>query len=284
MSELAKRTAFAVVAAPLAILAIYLGDAVLATVLSVIAALGTWEFCRIARSAGAEPFESIAIPAAALVPLLVLGVHTRKLSISITYVAVAILAVFAATIFYRGPNRRPLLAAATTIFGVMYVGMIAFVYDLRYHDYVINAVGGTALVLLPIFLTWSNDIGGYMFGRLFGKNKLIPSVSPGKTIEGSVGGLLLALVVCWVYVTFVMHPMAQLAFTKVGIVVFALGVSVASQIGDLTESLIKREAGVKDSSNLIPGHGGILDRFDSLLFVLPVAALLFQHLLIPAPV
>ncbi len=284
MSELAKRTAFAVIAAPIAILAIYLGDAVLATVLSIIAALGAWEFCRIARSAGAEPFESIAIPAAALVPLLVLGVHTRKLSISITYVAVAILAIFAATIFYRGPSRRPLLAAATTIFGVMYVGMIAFVYDLRYHDYVVNAIGGTVLVLLPIFLTWSNDIGGYMFGRLFGKNKLIPSVSPGKTIEGSVGGLLLALVVCWVYVTFVMHPMAQLALTKVGIVVFALGVSVASQIGDLTESLIKREAGVKDSSNIIPGHGGILDRFDSLLFVLPVAVLLFQHLLIPAPV
>jgi phosphatidate cytidylyltransferase len=284
MSELAKRTAFAVVAAPLGILAIYVGDAVLATILSLIAALGAWEFCRIAKAAGAEPFEEIAIGAAALVPLLVLGVHNRKLSISITHVALAILVVFASAIFFRGPNRRPLLSSATTIFGVAYVAMLAYVFDLRYHDYIVSAAGGTALAVLPLVLTWATDIGGYMFGRAFGEKKLFPSVSPGKTIAGAVGGMVLAVVVCWIYVKFVLQPVAQLSFTPLGIVLFAVALSVTALIGDLAESLIKREASVKDSSTIIPGHGGILDRFDSMLFVLPVAALLLQHLLIPAPV
>jgi phosphatidate cytidylyltransferase len=102
-------------------------------------------------------------------------------------------------------------------------------------------------------------------------------------VEGALGGLALAVVVCLLYVKLLLMRYAQLAMTIQGAILFAIVVSVAAQTGDLAESLLKREAGVKDSSRIIPGHGGILDRFDSLLFVLPIAFLLLSKLLLPAP-
>ena len=284
MSELSRRILFAVIAAPVGIALIYLGGPFLATLLSVIAALGAWEFCRIARASGAQPFDAAAIVGAAAIPLLVFGVQLRLLAPTWTHAVVAGLVVFAATIFRRGIGGRPLLAAATTVFCVAYLGLVAYVFELRYDDYIIDARGGTALAMFPILLTWATDIGAYAFGRVFGSHKLMPSVSPGKTIEGSLGGLLLAVIVGLLYVSYVLHPLAQLALRPLTAVLFAVCISVVAQVGDLAESLIKREAGIKDSSTLIPGHGGVLDRFDSLLFVLPVAALLLRAMLIPAPV
>jgi phosphatidate cytidylyltransferase len=284
VSELSRRILFAAIAAPAGVAFIYLGGPFLATLLSVIAALGAWEFCRIARASGANPFDGVAIMASAAVPLMVYGVHLRLLAPTLTHVLVAILAVLAASVFLRGTTGRPLLAAATTVFCVAYVSLIAYVFELRFDDYVVSATGGTVLVMFPILLTWATDVGAYAFGRMFGAHKLMPSVSPGKTVEGAVGGLLLSVVIGWLYVRFLLHPLAQLALLPLATIVFAICVSVVAQIGDLAESLLKREAGVKDSSTLIPGHGGVLDRFDSLLFVLPVAALLLHVLLIPAPV
>ena len=167
--------------------------------------------------------------------------------------------------------------------GAIYTGgMLSFGYLLRYHDYAVGAAAGTALVGLPLVLTWASDIGAYFVGRALGKRKLIPSVSPGKTVAGAVGALVVTALVSWLYVRFVLEPYAQLGLRPVWAVLFGLVVSVAAQVGDLAESLLKREGGVKDSSHLLPGHGGILDRFDSLLFVLPLAHLLLGFLLIPA--
>ena len=121
-------------------------------------------------------------------------------------------------------------------------------------------------------------------GRLVGRRKLIPSVSPGKTVEGAAGALVVTIAICWLYVTYALRPAAQLALAPWAVVIFGAAISVTAQVGDLAESLLKREAGVKDSSRIIPGHGGILDRLDSLLFVLPVAYLLLMRgLLVPAP-
>ena len=111
----------------------------------------------------------------------------------------------------------------------------------------------------------------------------MPSVSPGKTVAGAVGGLALAVVICLLYVRFILMPFAQLGLTIQGAILFAIGISVTGQIGDLAESLLKREAGVKDSSRILPGHGGLLDRLDSLLFVLPIAYLMLGRLLLPIP-
>lgn len=283
MSELPRRILFAVIAAPLGVAIIYLGGAPLATLLAVLAALAAWELCRIARAGGAEPFDAVAIVAAAAIPLAVHGTHLRVLVPTWTDAVVAMLAVFAAAIFLRGPERRPLLAVSTTIVAVAYVSLIAYAYALRYDDYVVDARGGTALAMLPILLTWATDVGAYAFGRMLGKRKLIPSVSPGKTVAGAVGGLVLSVVIALLYVRWLLQPLAQLTLSVAATIVLGSVVSVVAQIGDLFESLLKREAGVKDSSTLLPGHGGVLDRFDSMLFVLPVAALLLHALLLPAP-
>jgi phosphatidate cytidylyltransferase len=204
-------------------------------------------------------------------------------TLSLTAIVCMILVLFASTIWLRGPTGKPVSSVAITVFGVFYAGLFSYIYALRYHDYAVGAGAGTVLVFLPVLITWSTDVGAYTFGRTFGKKKLIPSVSPGKTVEGALGGLGLAIVICLLYVRFILMPYAQLGLTIQGAVLFAIVVSIAAQTGDLAESLLKREAGVKDSSRILPGHGGILDRFDSLLFVMPIAMLLLGRLLLPVP-
>ena len=283
MSELTRRILFAVIAAPAGVAIIYFGDAVLATTLAALAALGAWELFRFSKETGTRAFEPAGIAIAAMIPLAVhasrLGVYT----VPLTGVVAVVLALFAGTLWFRGPAGRPLAAVSITVFGIVYASLITYVYALRYHPYAVGALAGTLVAVLPVLLTWTTDIGAYTFGRMFGRKKLMPSVSPGKTVAGAVGGLVLTVVVCVLYVRFLMMPYAQLGLTLAGAVAFGIVVSVAGQIGDLAESLLKREAGVKDSSTLLPGHGGILDRFDSLLFVLPVAYLVLGRLMLPIP-
>jgi len=110
-------------------------------------------------------------------------------------------------------------------------------------------------------------------------------VSPGKTIEGAFGGLAASILVVWALTSGFLRPGAHLDFRghALGVILFGALVSVAAQVGDIAESLFKRDAGVKDSSTLIPGHGGVLDRVDSLLFVLPISYVCFGSLLTWAP-
>ena len=294
MSELTRRVLFAVVAAPLGIVIVFYGGAALAALLAIVSALGAWEFFRIARASGLTPIEDIGIPLAGVVPLFVHARYLRLYEPPLSGMAVAVLAILSITIFTRGVSGKPLGAAASTVFGVLYTGgMLSFGYAIRYHDYVIEGVrvplaslavaSGGLLLLLPLLLTWASDIGAFFVGRAFGKRKLMPSVSPGKTVAGAIGGLVVTVIVGWLYTRFVLAPTTQLAFVRGGVFIFGFLVSVAAQVGDLAESLLKREAGMKDSSHIIPGHGGVLDRFDSLLFVLPVSYVLFNMLLVWAP-
>jgi phosphatidate cytidylyltransferase len=285
VSELTKRVLVALVGIPLVLGAAYVGRAPLAALLGVVAALGAWELQRMAAEGGVRPL-AIGIGLAAAIPLLVQAHYERVYSLPISVMATVMLLVVAAAIWTRGVTGRPLAASAVTIFTALYVGgTLSFAYGLRYHRYTLTDAAGTALLFLPLVLTWASDTGAYFVGRAIGKRKLIPSVSPGKTVEGAVGGLLLTVVAAWAYASFVLRPVAELTLTPAGMVLVGVAVSVAAQVGDLAESLFKREAGVKDSSRLIPGHGGVLDRVDSLLFVLPVAFLLLDRfrLLVPAP-
>ena len=294
MSELTRRVLVGVIAAPLGILVVFYGGWALAALLAIVSALGAWEYFRIARASGLTPLEDVGIPLAGVVPLFVHARYLQLYELPLSGMALAVLGILTLALFLRGVEGHPLGAAASTVFGVLYTGgMLSFGYAIRYHPYVIESVrvplGGLAvtagglLLLLPLLLTWASDIGAYFVGRAFGKRKLMPSVSPGKTVAGAVGGLLATMLVGWLYARFILTPATQLAFVRGGILVFSILVSVAAQLGDLAESLLKREAGVKDSSHIIPGHGGILDRFDSLLFVLPVSYVLLSTLLVWAP-
>jgi len=299
MSELTLRVLFAVVAAPLALWIVLAGGAPLAALLAIVSAVGAWEFYRIARASGARPLADTGIVLAGLVPLAVHASYLGLYTVRPALWAVVLLAICGATIWLRGVEGRPLLAASSTLFGVVYTaGMLSFGYALRYHDTVqgydvvgaqhlglgvadLGVTPGGVLLILPMVVTWASDIGAYFTGRTIGGRKLIPSVSPGKTVAGAVGGLVVSMVVAYVYARHVLAPVAHLGFTPWGAVLFGALISVAAQTGDLFESLLKREGGVKDSSRILPGHGGILDRFDSLIFVLPVAYLLVGWLTLP---
>ena len=282
-AELAKRIAFAVIAAPAAVAFVWWGGLPLALLLAAVSALGAWELYRIARGGAVDPLDAIGVPLAAALPLYAHLRLANAVALPASVGALVVLVILAAAIWTRGVAGKPLASVAVTLFGAIYTGgMLSFGYLLRYHDYAVGAAAGTALVGLPLVLTWASDIGAYFVGRALGKRKLIPSVSPGKTVAGAVGALIVTALVSWLYVRFVLEPYAQLGLRPVWAVLFGLVVSVAAQVGDLAESLLKREGGVKDSSHLLPGHGGILDRFDSLLFVLPLAHLLLGVLLIPA--
>lgn len=282
MSELTRRILFALAGAPLTVALIYIGGWLFAAALGAVAAIGAWELFRMAREGGSEPLEVAGVTLAAAIPLFVHAAWLGVYRVTLTVAVLIFLALLAGVIWARGVERRPLVAVSVTVAGIIYAALVSYMYPIRYHDYAIGALAGTVLVMLPVTLTWGTDIGAYTVGRMIGKRKLIPSVSPSKTVAGAVGGVVVAVLVCWGYTQLLLEPFARLAFEPAGVLLFAVAVSVAGQVGDLAESLIKRDAGVKDSSRLLPGHGGILDRFDSLLFALPVAYLLLSHLLRPA--
>lgn len=283
MSELTRRVLFALVGAPVTVALIYFGGWILAAALGAVSAVCAWELYRMARSGGSNPMSGIGIVLAAAIPLLVHAHYLGVFSLSLAQASLILLALIASVIWLRGVAGRPLLSVSVTLFGVFYAALGTFIYPLRYHDYAVGAIAGTALVMFPIGVTWGTDIGAYAFGRMFGKRKLMPSVSPGKTVVGAIGGLVAAIASTWFYIAVFLEPFGHLALSPLGMVLFGLAISIAGQTGDLAESLLKREAGVKDSSSLLPGHGGLLDRWDSLLFTIPVAYLIVGYLLIPAP-
>ncbi len=281
MGDFARRAAFAVVAIPAAGAIVWFGLLPLAILLSLLSGLGAWEFYRLAAANGTRAFDRAGIGLAAAIPLVVHLNYSGVTAVPVAAGALALILVFAGGVFWR-VGEHPLTAVSATVFGVLYTGgLVSFAYAIRYHHFIIevDAAAGTAMLGLPLVLVWATDTGGYVFGRLFGRAKLAPAVSPAKTVVGAVGGLLLAVTAAGLYVAFVLRPLAHLTMTAVGIAVFGTLVSASAQIGDLAESLIKREAGVKDSGRLIPGHGGVLDRFDSTLFALPVAFVLMTEFL-----
>lgn len=140
-----------------------------------------------------------------------------------------------------------------------------------YRQDLFGCMAGPGLIILVFCLLWANDIFAYLTGKLLGKHKLFPRISPGKTIEGSLGGLVFTILAMVVFA----HYADWLPVVD-GIGIAAIAV-VFGTLGDLCESMLKRQAGVKDSGKLIPGHGGVLDRFDSVMFSVPF---IFVYLLL----
>ncbi|MBE1553430.1 phosphatidate cytidylyltransferase [Sporosarcina limicola] len=155
-------------------------------------------------------------------------------------------------------NRYTFDHAAFSVLAALYVG-IGFYYLIE------TRMSGIEYVVYALMVIWTTDSGAYFIGRKIGKRKLWPEISPNKTIEGFLGGIISAIVFACVFQYFI--PIASTYILLISVTIIA---SIVGQLGDLVESALKRHYEVKDSGKLLPGHGGILDRFDSLLFVLPL--------------
>ncbi len=168
----------------------------------------------------------------------------------------------AAAVFSKG--KLPFDQVAALVFTVVYIelGFCCLLY-LR------DVPFGVYLYLLPYLGAWISDIGAYFFGKFFGKTKLIPEVSPNKTVEGALGGILSTLVFMLLYGVFV-RVIFKVHVNFFGLLFMGFFLSAVSMVGDLIFSLIKRTYGIKDYSRIMPGHGGILDRFDSVLATAPM--------------
>lgn len=160
---------------------------------------------------------------------------------------------------------------AFSLMAFLYVPfMLGYLVLLRYTP---DATQGFWTLLLPIFASFSTDVGAYFAGKRFGRHKLAPSISPGKTVEGSIGGIIAGFIGL-LLVAAVAN--AAVPFRWLELLAVSLLLSLAAQLGDLTESMLKRYCGVKDSGSFLPGHGGLLDRMDSLLFSVPLTYFLLR--------
>lgn len=157
-------------------------------------------------------------------------------------------------------NRCSFNDAGALTMGSIYIG-------LGFHYMMTARMSSIWMVFFALFIVWVTDSGAYMIGRKLGRHKLAPSISPNKTWEGSIGGTLAAVLIVGTYVFFLQQ---HFTYNFLIMLVLVLVLSIAGQFGDLAESAYKRFFDVKDSGKILPGHGGILDRFDSILFVLPL--------------
>ena len=268
---LRQRVISAAVLVPILVGALILGDAGIAIVVGVVTGLAAVEVFRLLRAAGYPSLAAlgtvlaIAVVADAAQPRLVDGSGAMLLAIGAMIIAAGAFAL---------PDPRDGLATwVTTVFGAFYVSLLAFVVRLGHVAPILpsgaplaNLGAQVGWILLLILGVWAYDTGAYFVGRRFGRRRFLVHISPSKTYAGLVGGTVAATAV-------VALVLAGLGQPPVAGLVLGPLLAIASQAGDLAESLLKRAAGAKDSGTLIPGHGGILDRIDSFLFAAPVVTL-----------
>ncbi|HEY4101607.1 MAG TPA: CDP-archaeol synthase [Gemmatimonadales bacterium] len=273
-----RRIAFAAIAIPAAVAIIWVGGWLLTALLMVAAALGAGELFHLAERNGIKPLRAVGIVAAVL-PVLLLQLVLQwpirfqwALATPMVMIA-AFMIIFGIATFTRAPQERPLEVVAVTLFGAMYTGVLpASAFMIRHARWSTDSWTGTAVLFLPMIVIWICDSAAMFAGRMIGGAKLAPTISPNKTWAGSIAGSVVGTIAGVIY-ALAIFPRLAIDTPIIAIALLALAVTVIGQIGDLAESVLKREAGVKDSSALIPGHGGVLDRLDSLYFVLPAAAI-----------
>lgn len=272
------RSLTALVGIPLAfVLVFFPGGIPFAVAMGAISVLGVMEFYKGVRKIGARPVEWAGVLA---VLFFVFSARTFRYDEGTTIgamfpTALTLLLILSFCVEMVRRERAPILNVGSTVFGAIYVGWLMShlvvlrgvrldvnEMDLRHW----NLLGdpGACLVMLTFLGTWACDTGAYFLGKAFGKTKLAPRLSPNKTWEGAAGGFAASVVVT-VSAGYIIHlPLVHS---------LALGAlfGLLTQLGDLSESSIKRELDIKDFGTIVPGHGGILDRFDSILFTGPVA-------------
>lgn len=283
-SNLARRILFAVVAIPIAFAVIWFGGWPLVAVVALVAVLGTRELFDFARRQRIEPSLTIGLLTAFVIsPIGYVALssvyNTWWVLIAGFYGgAVWVMVLLTWALWRRAPGDKPLESVAVTMLGVVYAAMLpSFLVIIRHDGYGLRSWPATALVFFPLVVTWTCDTAAMFGGKMFKGPKLAPTISPGKTRSGAISGVVAGVAIAPLFGLLAFQP-AGLVIPAWKLMVCAAVWSVMGQVGDLAESLFKREVGLKDSSDLIPGHGGVLDRFDSLYFVLPLAVALYKIL------
>jgi phosphatidate cytidylyltransferase len=232
--------------------------------LAVLAAVecGLHEYFHLSRQAGFQSLPAVGYVAGAAVCLVQTTAVRRIGELSAVVLVLTVVLAAAIALWWTSDVKRYLGAVATTIFGVLYVAVaLSWLLPLRFSQ----PASGQKMVLLLFLVIWAGDICAFFIGCWLGRHPLFPRISPKKTVEGGVAGLVGSLLVAWAFA----HWFWRTADLKTVFLLAAL-IAVAGQVGDLVESALKRCADLKDSAALLPGHGGLLDRIDSLLFGVPV--------------
>lgn len=300
MSELIKRIIVGLVGIPIAVGIIYLGGYLFLAVIIVVSSLAMHEYYKLAEKKGVWPLKWLSILFGAMFLYITYEILS-KVDYSSAYNTVLVypsliityfLLVFISQLFRRKQG-QPLLSLSVTLMGFIYICLsFAFLIAVRYFDRSVELFAGANInsikawagsigdnwpggLLLSVFASvWICDSAAYFIGKMLGKHKLMEKVSPKKTWEGAIAGFVFAILAFVGCSILIIKGLPLIHAIAAGAIVGSIG-----QIGDLGESLLKRDAAIKDSSNLLPGHGGALDRFDSIIFVMPAV---FIYLMIAA--
>ena len=270
MGEFWKRTIFGFLFAIVVIGGIFLGGMYTAIMLAAVVMLGSTEIANLYSKQDGAAIKNI----------------VQSLSIFL-FVFLATFAespdtmegaIFIAPIFFNIPLLIALFSkkhdyvklVGATWLSMIFVAFPCGIMMMFYNEYFIGTDKGWLLLIFSILLIWINDIFAYLTGVSIGRHKLFERISPKKTIEGSIGGAVFTMLFAYLLNRFVLNVFFfDNYINDIQVIFLALGIVVFGTLGDLTESMMKRHAGVKDSGNLIPGHGGILDRFDATFMAIP---------------
>jgi phosphatidate cytidylyltransferase len=281
MSNLTQRILTAIVGVPLLLLVFYFGSYYFLAFILLIVGLGSYEFFRLVDSKNLDNKKIIGIVFCIILPV---GAYFGYLYFIFLFTLVSILTLFIS--LKKQDLSNTLIGAGTKFLGIVYIGwFLSHAILIRninkgnfpYLDDTglkINDIGFFWIVFV-VACTFLNDTAAYFFGKYKGKMKLVPRISPGKTVEGTVCGIFMAFV-CGMFINLIFS--SPISYRWAMLLGFIVG--VVAVIGDLIESMFKRSVSIKDSGGLLPGHGGILDRFDSLILVFPVMyyLILFYYL------
>lgn len=241
---------------------IWLSPLSLGALLGVLVVGGLLEFYRLAKKAKVAPQTGMGL----LVAVTFFATHYATTHFDVDgkwqFLTIAFACAIPIVELYR-KSERPFHNVAWTILGIVWVGFpFALLNDFNLHPH--YGTYDPQVLLGYFFLLWTSDTCAYLSGKTFGKHKLFERISPGKTWEGSVGGTILTVLIAWVLSQF-FHSLEMAEWMGMAAIVAIFGT-----LGDLTESMFKRSIGVKDSGNIMPGHGGFLDRFDGVLISAPL--------------
>ncbi len=260
-NDLTKRIVIAIISIPLIVLIILEGEVLLFFILLLIlVSLGLDELFKMVHKIGFKPsFVWGFILALYFIGTVFINFYNLKFFPYDQELVIILMIIFYSFVqLFKEDYSKLLPNLSLSLFGGIYLGyLLSFILKIRLLP------GGSHYLLSLLFTIWINDSAAYFIGTKYGKHKIFPQISPKKSMEGSIGGIIFSI-----FSVLLLKNWLNMEFTQ--LVPLGLVIAVTAQLGDFFESMIKRCSGVKDSGNLIPGHGGILDRLDSILFAAPV--------------